>query len=91
MATETARRPLEAVADEMPLLGIDHVELYVGNGVQSAYWFNHALGFRETAYAGLETGVRDRASHVLEQGRVRFVLTSPLLGTTSPLTATASG
>jgi 4-hydroxyphenylpyruvate dioxygenase len=81
MATETAQRPLDAVADEMPLLGIDHVELYVGNGVQSAYWFNRALGFRETAYAGLETGVRDRASHVLQQGRVRFVLTSPLLGT----------
>ena len=48
---------------------------------QAAYWFTHALGFRETAYAGLETGVRDRASHVLEQGRVRFVLTAPLLGT----------
>jgi 4-hydroxyphenylpyruvate dioxygenase len=67
--------------DEMPLLGIDHVELYVGNAVQAAYWFTHALGFRRSAYAGLETGVRDRASHVVEQGRVRLVLTSPLLGT----------
>ena len=65
----------------MPLLGIDHVELYVGNATQAAYFFTHALGFRETAFAGLETGIRDRASHVLEQGRVRFVLTSPLLGT----------
>ena len=65
----------------MPLLGIDHVELYVGNAIQAAYWFTHALGFRETAYAGLETGIRDRSSHVLEQGRVRFVLTAPLLGT----------
>jgi 4-hydroxyphenylpyruvate dioxygenase len=62
-------------------LGIDHVELYVGNAVQAAYWFTHALGFRRSAYAGLETGVRDRASHVVEQGRVRLVLTSPLLGT----------
>jgi 4-hydroxyphenylpyruvate dioxygenase len=81
MATETAQRPLEAVADEMPLLGIDHVELYVGNAVQSAYWFERALGFKRTAYAGLETGIRDRSSHVLSQGRVRFVLTAPLLGT----------
>jgi 4-hydroxyphenylpyruvate dioxygenase len=81
MATETAQRPLEAVVDEMPLLGIDHVELYVGNAVQSAYWFERALGFRRAAYAGLETGIRDRSSHVLSQGRVRFVLTAPLLGT----------
>ena len=83
MPLETAAppTPVEAGNDEMPLLGIDHVELYVGNAVQAAFWFTHALGFRETAYAGLETGMRDRASHVLEQGRVRFVLTAPLLGT----------
>ncbi len=81
MATETAPSPPAIAKDEMPLLGIDHVELYVGNATQAAYWFTHALGFRETAYAGLETGVRDRASHVLEQGRVRIVLTAPLLGT----------
>jgi 4-hydroxyphenylpyruvate dioxygenase len=66
--------------DEMPLLGIDHIELYVGNGVQAAHYFTHALGFRETAYAGLETGMRDRACHVVEQGRVRFLLTSPMHG-----------
>ena len=66
--------------DEMPLLGIDHIELYVGNGVQAAHYFTHALGFSETAYAGLETGMRDRASHLVEQGRVRFLLTSPLHG-----------
>ena len=66
--------------DEMPLLGIDHIELYVGNGVQAAHYFTHALGFRETAYAGLETGMRDRSSHLVEQGRVRFLLTSPLHG-----------
>ena len=41
----------------MPLHGIDHVELYVGNAAQAAYFFTHALGFRETAYAGLETGI----------------------------------
>jgi 4-hydroxyphenylpyruvate dioxygenase len=66
--------------DEMPLLGIDHIELYVGNGVQATHYFTHALGFRETAFAGLETGMRDRACHVVEQGRVRFLLTSPLHG-----------
>jgi 4-hydroxyphenylpyruvate dioxygenase len=64
--------------DFMPLHGIDHVELYVGNALQSAYYYVHALGFREVAYAGLETGVRDRTSHVLEQGRIRIVLTGAL-------------
>src|SRR4051794_29111043 len=64
----------------MPLLGIDHVEFYVGNAAQAAYWFTQALGFRHTAFAGLESGVRDRVSHVVEQGRVRFVLTSALNG-----------
>ena len=66
--------------DEMPLLGIDHLELYVGNGIQAAHYFTDALGFRETAFAGLETGMRDRACHLLEQGRIRFLLTSPLHG-----------
>jgi 4-hydroxyphenylpyruvate dioxygenase len=65
--------------DFMPLHGIDHVELYVGNALQSAYYWMHALGFREVAYAGLETGVRDRASHVLQQGRIRIVLTGALV------------
>ena len=83
MTIETVQQPHghDTAADEMPLLGIDHVELYVGNATQATYWFTHALGFRETAYAGLETGIRDRSSHVMEQGRVRFVLTAPLLGT----------
>jgi 4-hydroxyphenylpyruvate dioxygenase len=66
--------------DEMPLHGIDHVEMYVGNAAQAAHFFTHAFGFRETAYAGLETRIRDRASHVVEQGRIRFVLTTPLQG-----------
>jgi 4-hydroxyphenylpyruvate dioxygenase len=64
--------------DFMPLHGIDHVELYVGNALQAAFYYVQALGFREVAYAGLETGVRDRASHVLEQGRIRLVLTGAL-------------
>src|SRR5215208_2350681 len=64
--------------DHMPLNGIDHVELWVGNAAQAAYYFTSAFGFRETAYLGLETGVRDRVSHVLEQGRVRLVVTGTL-------------
>src|SRR3954471_3478074 len=64
--------------DFMPLHGIDHVELYVGNALQAAHFWIRALGFSEVAYAGLETGVRDRASHVLEQGRIRIVLTGAL-------------
>ncbi len=66
--------------DEMPLLGIDHIEVYAGNALQAAHFFTHALGFSETAYAGLETGMRDRACHLVEQGRIRFLLTSPLHG-----------
>ncbi len=62
----------------MPLDGWDHVELWVGNAKQAAYWYEHALGFTRTAYAGPETGVRDRASYVLEQADIRFVVTSPL-------------
>src|SRR5438132_3529131 len=64
--------------DFMPLLGWDYVELWVGNAKQAAYFYEHALGFARTAYAGPETGVRDRASYVLEQGDVRFVVTSAL-------------
>jgi 4-hydroxyphenylpyruvate dioxygenase len=62
----------------MPLDGWDHVELWVGNAKQAAYFYEHAFGFTRTAYAGPETGVRDRASYVLEQGEIRLVLTSPL-------------
>jgi 4-hydroxyphenylpyruvate dioxygenase len=66
--------------DRMPVHGIDHVELFVGNAAQAAYYYTHAFGFTETAYRGLETGSRDRVSHVLEQGRIRLVLTGTLRG-----------
>jgi 4-hydroxyphenylpyruvate dioxygenase len=66
--------------DRMPVHGIDHVEFYVGNAAQAAFYFTHAFGFTETAYCGLETGRRDRRSHVLEQGRIRIVLTGTLQG-----------
>src|SRR4051795_6647728 len=68
------------VKDEMPLNGIHHVELYVGNAEQAAFFLKRAFGFRETAFAGLETGLRDRVSHVLEQGRIRLVVTGTLHG-----------
>jgi 4-hydroxyphenylpyruvate dioxygenase len=82
MATEQlAPGAVPLPADErMPIHGIDHVELYVGNAAQAAYYFTRAYGFTETAYAGLETGRRDRVSHVLEQGRIRLVLTGTLKG-----------
>jgi 4-hydroxyphenylpyruvate dioxygenase len=64
--------------DFMPLHGIDHIELWVGNAAQAAYYLCHAFGFQEIAFAGLETGLRDRVSHVLQQGRIRIVLTGTL-------------
>ena len=62
----------------MPLDGWDHVELWVGNAKQAAYYYEHAFGFRRTAYSGPETGVRDRASYVLEQNEIRLVVSSAL-------------
>jgi 4-hydroxyphenylpyruvate dioxygenase len=64
--------------DAFPLQGWDHVEFWVGNALQSAHFFRNVLGFHEVAYAGLETGTRDRVSHVLAQGEIRFVLTGAL-------------
>ncbi|HYY78282.1 MAG TPA: 4-hydroxyphenylpyruvate dioxygenase [Actinomycetes bacterium] len=64
--------------DPLALLGIDHVELWVGNAKQAAHFYRTAYGFSPVAYAGPETGVRDRASWVLEQGTVRLVLTTAL-------------
>ena len=64
--------------DFMPLNGIHHVELYVGNALQAAYFYAHAFGFKRVAYRGLETGTRDQVSHVLQQGRIRLVLTGAL-------------
>ena len=82
MATSTApaASPPVPIDDRMPVHGIDHIEMYVGNAAQAAFYFVHAFGFTETAYAGLETGRRDRVSHVLEQGRIRLVLTGTLQG-----------
>src|SRR5581483_54164 len=68
----------EMATDHMPLDGWDHVELWVGNAKQAAYWYERALGFDRVAYAGPETGVRDRASYLLTQGEIRLVVTSAL-------------
>ena len=64
--------------DPLALLGIDHVELWVGNAKQAAHFYRTGYGFRPVAYAGPETGVRDRASYVLEQGAIRLVVTAAL-------------
>lgn len=66
------------IEDPLALGGIDHLELWVGNARQSAYFYRWGYGFHEVAYAGPETGVRDRASYVLEQGEARLVLSSGL-------------
>lgn len=62
--------------DFLPLNGTDYIEFYVGNAKQSAYFYQAAFGFELIAYAGLETGVKDRASYVLQQGKIRLVLTT---------------
>jgi 4-hydroxyphenylpyruvate dioxygenase len=64
--------------DFLPLNGTDHVEFYVGNAKQSAYYYRAAFGMKLVAYRGPETGTRDRASYVLQQDKIRFVLTTPL-------------
>ncbi|MFZ0043186.1 MAG: 4-hydroxyphenylpyruvate dioxygenase [Solirubrobacteraceae bacterium] len=78
--TTTSPLPTRPSVDEMPVHGIDHLELFVGNAAQAAYYYTHAWGFTETAYRGLETGTRDRVSHVLQQGRIRLVITGSLTG-----------
>jgi 4-hydroxyphenylpyruvate dioxygenase len=64
--------------DFMPLHGIDHVEIFAGNALQAAYYYVHAFGFKEVAYAGLETGSREKVSHVLRSGRIRLVVSGAL-------------
>lgn len=67
-----------AAQDFLPLDGIDHLEFYVGNAFQAAHFYRHMFGFNIVGYRGLETGDREKSSYVLEQGKVRFVLTSSL-------------
>jgi 4-hydroxyphenylpyruvate dioxygenase len=68
------------IDDFLPLNGTDYLELYVGNARQAAHYFQTAFGFQPVAHAGLATGLRDRESYVVQQGKIRLVLTSPLHG-----------
>ena len=68
----------EAAKDFLPLKRIDHLEFYVGNAKQSSFFYQYVMGFNLTGYSGLETGNREKASYLLEQGKIRFVLSSPL-------------
>ena len=62
----------------LKLKSIHHVEFWVGNAKQAAYFYRQAFGFSQIAYAGLETGIRDQASYALAQGKARLILTCPL-------------
>jgi 4-hydroxyphenylpyruvate dioxygenase len=68
----------EGAQDFLPLLGTDYVEFYVGNAKQSAHYYKTAFGFQSYAYAGLETGLKDRVSYVLKQDKIKIVLTTAL-------------
>jgi len=82
MITDSTSLNLEKVVPEaedfLPLLGTDYVELFVGNAKQAAYYYMSAWGFQPVAYRGLETGSKDAVSYVLQQDKIRIVLTSPL-------------
>ena len=82
MSTDNTSLKLEKkfqeAEDFLPLLGTDFVELYVGNAKQAAFYYQHAWGFQPVAYSGLETGRKDSVSYVVQQDKIRLVLTSPL-------------
>ncbi len=69
-------RPVQE--DFLPLEGTDHIEFYVGNAKQAAHFYQSALGFQPLAYSGPETGVKERASYVVRQNKITFVLTTPI-------------
>jgi 4-hydroxyphenylpyruvate dioxygenase len=76
MATMVARTP--EVHDTFPINGTDYIEFYVGNARQAAHYYRSAFGFQLVGYRGPETGARDRASYLLQQDKIRFVLTTPI-------------
>lgn len=79
MSRATLDAPIPTVSEDfLPLNGTDYIEIYCGNAKQSSYFYRTAFGFQLVAYAGPETGVRDRASYVLQQGKIRLMLTTPL-------------
>lgn len=78
MDTQTASQRMANAKDFLPINGTDYIELYVGNAKQAAHYYKTAFGFQTVAYSGPETGVRDRASYVLQQGKIRLVLTTAM-------------
>ena len=78
MSTQTFAEKIAQAQDFLPINGTDFIEFYVGNAKQAAHYYKTAFGYQEVAYAGPETGVRDSASYVLQQGKIRLVLTSGL-------------
>lgn len=78
METLSATSSQSAVTDFLPINGTDFIEFYVGNAKQASYFYRTAFGFELIAYAGPETGMRDRASYVLKQGKIRLILTTPM-------------
>ncbi len=84
----TATLPETQVAhDTFPINGTDYIEFYVGNAKQAAYFYRGAFGFELVGYMGPETGVRDRASYLLKQDKIRFVITTPITSSASPVAA----
>jgi 4-hydroxyphenylpyruvate dioxygenase len=77
MATQTIPAP-ETATDVFPINGTDFIEFYVGNARQASHYYRAAFGFELVAYRGPETGQRDRASYVMQQGKIRFILTTPI-------------
>lgn len=80
MATATLPTP-DTVTDTFPINGTDYIEFWVGNARQAAHYYRAAFGFELAGYRGPETGTRDRASYLLKQDKVRFVLTTPIKST----------
>src|SRR6201994_4000075 len=76
--TTLTHQEQQTTEELLQLNGTDYVEFYVGNARQASYFYRAAMGFSLVAYAGPETGCRDRASYVVQQGKIRLVLTTPL-------------
>jgi len=76
---DVALRDVKRGENPLKLKRIHHVEFWTGNAKQSAYFYRKAFGFSQLAYSGLEMGNREAASYVLSQGKIRFVITSPLM------------
>ncbi|MCJ0741084.1 4-hydroxyphenylpyruvate dioxygenase [Pedobacter montanisoli] len=76
--TQTFAEKIAKAQDFLPINGTDYIEFYVGNAKQAAHFYKTAFGFQSLAYAGPETGVKDRASYVVQQGKIRLIFTTAL-------------